>query len=48
MLPAMDAVKFFTELANVLASGHAGREALSAFGAPWGVEFLGAPLSAVL
>lgn len=46
MLPALDAVRFFTELANVLASGHADREALSAFGAPWGVEFLGAPISA--
>ncbi len=48
MLPAMDAVRFFTELAQVLASGHADREALSAFGAPWGVEFLGAPISATL
>jgi quercetin dioxygenase-like cupin family protein len=48
MLPAMDAVRFFSELAQVLVSGHAGREALNAFGAPWGVEFVGAPLSASL
>lgn len=48
MLPALDAVRFFTELAEVLASGHADREALSAWGAPWGVEFLGAPISATL
>lgn len=46
MLPAMDAVRFFTELAKVLASGHTSRDALSAFGAPWGVEFLGPPISA--
>jgi quercetin dioxygenase-like cupin family protein len=48
MLPAMDAVRFFTELAKVLANGHADRETLNAFGTPWGVEFLGAPLSATL
>jgi quercetin dioxygenase-like cupin family protein len=48
MLPALDAVRFFSELAQVLASGQASREALNAFGAPWGVEFLGAPLSATL
>jgi len=46
MLPALDAVRFFTELAAVMANGRPDREALSAFGAPWGVEFLGAPISA--
>ena len=48
MLPALDAVRFFTELAAVMANGRPDREALSAFGAPWGVEFLGAPISATL
>jgi len=48
MLPAMDAVRFFTELAKVLAIGHADRETLNTFGASWGVEFVGAPLSATL
>jgi quercetin dioxygenase-like cupin family protein len=46
MLPALDAVRFFTELAAVMASGRPDREALNSFGAPWGVEFLGAPISA--
>jgi quercetin dioxygenase-like cupin family protein len=46
MLPALDAVRFFTELAAVMANGRPDREALSAFGGPWGVEFLGPPISA--
>jgi mannose-6-phosphate isomerase-like protein (cupin superfamily) len=45
MLPAMDAQRFFLELAAVLASPHSGRAALNAFGAPWAVEFLGPPLT---
>jgi hypothetical protein len=44
MLPAMDAERFFLELATVLASPHSDRAALNAFGAPWSVEFLGGPL----
>jgi quercetin dioxygenase-like cupin family protein len=44
MLPAMDAERFFLELAAVLASPHSDRAALNAFGAPWSVEFLGPPL----
>ena len=46
MLPAMDALGFFTGLANVLANGRPDRAALNAFGAPWGVEFLGSPIKA--
>ena len=45
MLPAMDAERFFLELAAVLASPHTDRAALNAFGAPWAVEFLGPPLT---
>jgi quercetin dioxygenase-like cupin family protein len=45
MLPAMDAERFFLELAAVLASPHSDRAALNAFGAPWTVEFLGPPLT---
>jgi quercetin dioxygenase-like cupin family protein len=45
MLPAMDAERFFLELAAVLASPHCDRAALNAFGAPWSVEFLGPPLT---
>jgi quercetin dioxygenase-like cupin family protein len=45
MLPGMDAVCFFLELAAVLASPHHDRPVLNAFFAPWGVEFLGPPLT---
>jgi quercetin dioxygenase-like cupin family protein len=45
MLPAMNAERFFLELAAVLASPHCDRAALNAFGAPWSVEFLGPPLT---
>ena len=48
MLPALDAVRFYSELADVMADGRPSREALSAFGAPWGVGFLGAPIRATL
>ncbi len=45
MLPAMDAERFFLELAEVLAKPHVDRSTLNTFGAPWGVEFLGPPLA---
>lgn len=45
MLPGMDAEKFFLGLATVLASPQSDRAALNTFGEPWGVEFLGPPLS---
>lgn len=45
MLPGMDAERFFLGLAEVLASPNSDRAALNIFGAPWGVEFLGPPLS---
>jgi hypothetical protein len=48
MLPALDAVRFYSELAMVMADGRPDRGALNAFGAPWGVEFLGAPIRATL
>lgn len=45
MLPGMDAERFFLGLAALLVSPHADRSALNAFGAKWGVEFLGPPLA---
>jgi mannose-6-phosphate isomerase-like protein (cupin superfamily) len=45
MLPGMDAARFFLELATVFASPNHDRSALNAFGAQWGVEFLGPPLT---
>jgi quercetin dioxygenase-like cupin family protein len=44
MLPAMDAVKFFSGLGELLAAGRPSMQALNAYGAPWGVEFLGPPI----
>src|ERR1700743_1515024 len=44
MLPGMDAQAFFTGLSEVLLTKPS-REDLNAFGKPWGVEFLGPPLS---
>jgi quercetin dioxygenase-like cupin family protein len=44
MLPAMDAVAFFSGLGELLAAGRPDMAALNAFGAPWGVEFLGPPI----
>jgi quercetin dioxygenase-like cupin family protein len=44
MLPAMDALGFFTGLGTVLEHGNPGLDALNAFGKPWRVEFLGGPL----
>jgi len=45
MLPGMDAQTFFTQLGELLAKGKQPLDVLNAFGAPWGVEFLGPPLS---
>jgi len=45
MLPGMDAQRFLLGLGQVLEKGHPDRIALNAFGKPWGVEFLGPPLS---
>ena len=43
--PALDAAAFFTELAETMQNGVPNRAALGAFGAKWGVEFLGPPLT---
>jgi quercetin dioxygenase-like cupin family protein len=45
ILPGMDAQGFFVGLGHVLEKGRPSRDALNAFGKPWGVEFLGPPLS---
>jgi uncharacterized cupin superfamily protein len=45
ILPAMDAARFFSELGEFFAKGKPDRDALNLFGKPWGVEFLGPPLS---
>jgi quercetin dioxygenase-like cupin family protein len=44
MLPAMDAAAFFSGLGELMAAGRPDMSALNAFGAPWGVEFLGPPI----
>jgi quercetin dioxygenase-like cupin family protein len=44
MLPGMDAHAFFLGLSEVFLTKPS-RDDLNAFGKPWGVEFLGAPLS---
>jgi quercetin dioxygenase-like cupin family protein len=44
ILPALDAVAFFTELGEVMRGGVPDRQRLNAFGAAWHVEFLGPPL----
>jgi quercetin dioxygenase-like cupin family protein len=46
MLPGMDARSFFSGLGEILKKGRPTQDALNAFGKPWGVEFLGPPLSA--
>ena len=43
--PALDAEAFFTELAGTMRAGIPDPVALDTFGAKWGVEFLGPPLS---
>lgn len=45
ILPGLDAVAFFTGLADVMKDGTADKTALAAFGSKWGVEFLGPPLT---
>jgi quercetin dioxygenase-like cupin family protein len=47
MLPAMDAIGFFSGLGKLMAAGHPNMPALNAYGAPWGVEFLGPPIHAM-
>ena len=44
MLPAMDAAAFFGGLGTLMAAGRPEMAALNAYGAPWGVEFLGPPI----
>jgi quercetin dioxygenase-like cupin family protein len=44
MLPAMDAAAFFGGLGNLMAAGRPDMPTLNAYGAPWGVEFLGPPI----
>jgi quercetin dioxygenase-like cupin family protein len=46
MLPAMDAMKFFVGLGEIMAAGRPEQGALNAYGAAWGVEFLGPPIKA--
>src|SRR4030088_1614303 len=41
MLPAMDALAFFSGLGKLMAAGRPDMTTLNAYGAPWGVEFLG-------
>jgi quercetin dioxygenase-like cupin family protein len=45
IVPGMDAYGFFLGLGRVFANGRPDRDTLNAFGKPWGVEFLGPPLS---
>jgi quercetin dioxygenase-like cupin family protein len=45
ILPGMDAQGFFVGLGQILEKGKPGLDALNIFGKPWGVEFLGPPLS---
>ncbi len=44
MLPAMDAVGFFGGLGRLMAAGRPDMATLNAYGAPWGVDFLGPPI----
>jgi quercetin dioxygenase-like cupin family protein len=46
MLPAMDALGFFNGLGKLMAAGRPDMLTLNAYGAPWGVEFLGPPIHA--
>jgi hypothetical protein len=45
ILPGLDVQRFFTDLGQPLEKGRPDRTALNTFGRPWGVEFLGPPLS---
>lgn len=44
IVPGLDAVRFFTELAGVMKDGVPDQQALNEFGRRWKVEFLGPPL----
>ena len=44
MLPAMDAIAFFSGLGKLMAAGRPDMPTLNAYGSPWGVEFLGPPI----
>jgi uncharacterized cupin superfamily protein len=44
MLPAMDALAFFTGLGEIMAAGRPDPATLNTYGAQWGVEFLGPPI----
>jgi quercetin dioxygenase-like cupin family protein len=44
MLPAMDALGFFSGLGKLMAAGRPDMPTLNAYGARWGVEFLGLPI----
>jgi quercetin dioxygenase-like cupin family protein len=46
MLPAMDAIRFFSGLGQLMAAGRPDMATLNAYGVPWGVEFLGPPIHA--
>jgi mannose-6-phosphate isomerase-like protein (cupin superfamily) len=46
ILPGMDAAGFFEGLGEVMRNGIPNRARLNAFGAGWGVDFLGPPLQA--
>lgn len=46
ILPGLDASAFFTGLGKLMEAGVPGSDALNAFGAKWGMEFLGPPLRA--
>jgi hypothetical protein len=43
--PALDAARFFTEMAALMQACVPDRAALNALGEIWGVEFLGTPLN---
>ena len=45
ILPGLDALAFFQELASVMRDGELNHEALNEFGRKWHVEFLGPPLN---
>ena len=44
IVPGLDAVRFFTDLAGVMKNGVPDQRALNDFGQRWGVEFLGPPV----
>jgi quercetin dioxygenase-like cupin family protein len=46
LLPAMDAMKFFVGLGEIMKAGRPEQSVLNAYGAEWGVEFLGPPIKA--